>query len=65
MSKENITPEAPESFQMTQEIFQALAGAMGAIVRRNNLFMDATIAMETRLKALEEKIEKIEKLLDT
>jgi hypothetical protein len=62
MSEENTSADDPQAIEFTQEIFQALAGAMDAIVRRNNMFMEATVEMGNRLKVLEEKVEK---LLDT
>ena len=62
MSDENTSSGDPQVLEFTQEIFEAIHGAMNSIVRRHSLFMEAQVAMEGRLNSLEEKVEK---LLDT
>jgi len=54
------TPENnSEVIDFTQEIFEAIHGAMDAIVRRNSLFMETQVVIDQRLKQVEEKLNKL------
>ena len=59
MSDENTSSGDPQVLEFTQEIFEAIHGAMNSIVRRHSLFMEAQVAMESRLKEVEEKLDKL------